>query len=152
MAFQLTSPTIADGEPIPDRHAWEGGNRSPALEWTDPPDGTRGYLLVVDDPDAPAGVFQHWIVAGIPGTSDSLPEAVEASEPIRFGLNDFGSKDYGGPRPPRGHGAHRYRFRLAALDTDALDLGDGFTADEAWAAAQPHFLSEAVLTGLYRRD
>lgn len=148
MTFTLTSPTIADGEPIPDRHARLGEDLSPALIWTDPPEGTVGYLLVVDDPDAPRGPFNHWILSAIPGDAAGLSEGLPPSP--RCGVNDFGDRGYGGPQPPVGDPPHRYRFRLVALDRP-LDLPEPFDAEDAWAAARDHSLGEAVLTGLYRR-
>ncbi len=151
MPFELTSPAFGDGEPIPDRHAMEGDNRSPALSWSDPPEGTKGLILIVEDPDAPGGTFHHWIVRDIAADIRALSEnAGRAGSELVMGRNDFGDIAYDGPRPPQGHGYHRYIFRLAALDTE-LRLPTGAIGPDVWEAAEGHVLEEARLTGIYER-
>lgn len=149
MAFSIGSPAFEDGQPIPDRYARNGGNLSPPLLWADAPQGTRSFALVVEDPDAPSGTFRHWIVFDIPADRAGFAEGEDMS-PFGRGVNDFGRREYDGPRPPRGHGVHRYRFRLAALDTDRLDLvpeDAGYAA--VWDQASPHVIDEAEFIGTY---
>ena len=146
--FTLTSPAFADGANIPRRHTCDGENRSPRLTWRDPPTGARSFALIVDDPDAPAGTFTHWVLFDIPGGSTELAEAATGG---RSGRNDFGKNGYGGPCPPKGHGPHRYFFKLSALDVDALTLGDGASRAQLEKAMQGHVLAAAQLVGRYER-
>jgi hypothetical protein len=148
MPFTLTSPAFAEGADIPRRHTCDGENRSPRLTWRDPPAGARSFALIVDDPDAPSGTFTHWVLFNVPGGSTELPEAATVG---RSGRNDFGKSGYGGPCPPKGHGPHRYFFKLSALDVDALKLGDGASRAQLEAAMQGHILGTAQLVGRYKR-
>ena len=150
MAFRLTSPAFKDGEAIPARYARDGGNLSPPLEWRQPPPGTRSFALLVEDPDAPSGVFRHWASHGIAAERTRLPEGTTVGanpESAGHAVNDFGNFRYDGPQPPKGHGKHHYRFRLAALDTEHLPLSARPSAVEMWQAAEPHILAEAELVG-----
>ncbi|MGD9740943.1 MAG: YbhB/YbcL family Raf kinase inhibitor-like protein [Bauldia sp.] len=153
MPFQLTSPAFRDGHRIPDRHTGEGEDVSPALRWSGAPDGTRSFVLSVDDPDAPNGPFGHWAVFGIPADWHELPEAFDGGDAdgVRFGRNDAGGSGYSGPCPPRGHGVHHYRFRLAAIDRPTLDLDAGASVRDVEAEARRHSLDVAELVGLYDR-
>src|SRR2546423_1487108 len=117
MSFKLSSPAFTDGGTIPNRYSRDGGNFSPPLEWTNTPKGTKSLALIVDDPDAPSGVFVHWLLYGIPSTTNKLEEGqpITSSLPgTRQGRNGFGANHYDGPQPPEG--IHRYFFRLFALD------------------------------------
>lgn len=143
-AFALTSEAFADGQPIPARFTCDGADQAPPLAWGEPPEGTRGFALVVDDPDAPGGTFRHWGAYDIPASARSL------SGSFRQAVNDFGKVGYGGPCPPRGDGPHRYRFKLFALGTDRLDLSNPKIA-EVEGAAEKHVLGRAQLTGTYER-
>src|SRR5690606_5678044 len=116
MAFTLESPAFENGQTIPEAYVREGGNLSPPLRWSGAPAGTRSFLLVVEDPDAPRGVFRHWAVYDIVAERTELPEGTAGPERFRQGVNDFGNDRYDGPRPPKGHGIHHYHFRLSALD------------------------------------
>lgn len=152
MAFTLTSPTFEADTPIPDRFARDGSNLSPPLEWSGAPSGTRSYALLVEDPDAPRGLFRHWAAYDISSDKAGLEEGDGRHDSdLRQGANDFGNVGYDGPQPPRGHGLHHYRFRLAALDVDRLNVGPRDRAEAIWAAAQPHILAEAELTGTFER-
>lgn len=152
MPLTLRSPAFADGERIPDRFARTGDNLSPPLDWQDAPEGTRSFLLIVEDPDAPGGTFRHWAVFDLPADRTGLEEgAGRPGSGVRHGTNDFGSAAYDGPEPPEGHGPHHYHFRLAALDIDHLEVDPGRRVGEIWAAARPHMLAEAGLVGLYER-
>ena len=150
MSLKLTSRSFENERPIPMRHSKEGGNISPQLAWTDVPRETRSLALIMDDPDAPSGVFVHWLVYGIPGSATELEENVPASaalpDGIRQGRNGFGDLGYGGPRPPSG--THRYFFHLYALDSD-VRLTAGASCEELDRALQGHVLEVGKLMGRY---
>jgi Raf kinase inhibitor-like YbhB/YbcL family protein len=145
--YVLTTSAFAPGEGIPSRHTCEGEDVSPALAWSGVPDGTRSLALVVSDPDAPGGTFFHWLAWGIDPAANGLGEGEAAPAE---GTNDFGSTGYGGPCPPRGHGPHRYVFRLCALDGE-LDLAGGALPAEVDAAIRARWLAGAELVGTYER-
>jgi Raf kinase inhibitor-like YbhB/YbcL family protein len=154
MALQLTSAAFVQGGEIPKQHTCDGANRSPALSWTDVPEGTRSFLLVCDDPDAPSGVFHHWAAYDIPADWRSLregfgPESLEAG--FRQAVNDFGQPGYGGPCPPRGDQPHRYHFRLSALSEATLPAASSATCLEVIVLARPYIIEFAELVGLYAR-
>lgn len=153
MAFELTSPAFSPGGEIPVRHTCDGPDLSPPLRWTDPPANTKGFALIVDDPDAPAGTWVHWVLYGLPATARELPEGVPARDTVpglgTQGVNDFRKVGYGGPCPPRGP-AHRYFFRLYALDTE-LALPPRKTKAEVLKAMEGHVLGQAELMGRYKR-
>jgi hypothetical protein len=156
--MQITSKAFGSGQDIPAKFTCDGENINPSLDFTEIPQNAKSLVLIVEDPDAPNGTFTHWIMWGIkPGTihidQDSVP--INASE----GKNDFGERAYGGPCPPKGDGAHRYIFRLFALDTDfALPAVDTKTTpspsterEEMLRVIEGHVLEEARLTGKYER-
>lgn len=147
--FMLRSDAFSDGGALPTEFTCDGEDRSPPLSWSEPPQGTKSFALVVDDPDAPSGTFRHWGAWNIP------PDAklIEEGQGARFSQakNDFGKQGYGGACPPKGHGPHRYRFKLFALDTETLDLPSGAPVSEVEKAAAEHMLGRAELTGTYER-
>jgi Raf kinase inhibitor-like YbhB/YbcL family protein len=153
MAFELTSPAFHDSETIPRQFTGDGADHSPPLHWGAPPEGTRSLALLCEDPDAPRGVWVHWVIYNLPPHEDSLGEGVDAAEVLpngaRQGKNDFGKVGYGGPAPPRGK-PHRYLFRLYALDT-ALDLPPGVDRPQVLRAMKGHVISERQLMGHYGR-
>lgn len=152
MAFALESPAFADGQPIPDTHARDGGNLSPPLRWRDAPAGTRSFLLVVEDPDAPNGLFRHWAIYDIASERNQLPEGTTAgakTESLGRGVNDFGNARYDGPQPPRGHGVHHYHFRLSALDVETLHCGPKTPVADVIDRARPHVIASTELVGTY---
>lgn len=153
MAFELQSPTFAAGGDIPVKHTCDGPDLSPLLRWSDPPAKTRGFALVVDDPDAPAGTWVHWVLYGLAAPIRELPEGVPARDTVpglgSHGVNDFRKVGYGGPCPPRGP-AHRYFFKLYALDTE-LALPPRKTKAELLKAIEGHVLGQAELMGRYQR-
>jgi Raf kinase inhibitor-like YbhB/YbcL family protein len=154
MSFRLTSPAFENGARIPTRFTCEGEDISPALEWSDQPAGTLSYLLLCDDPDAPAGTWHHWALYDIPADRIRLDQGFPARSEVegaRQAVNDFGRVGYGGPCPPPGHGTHHYRFRLLALDVAKLPSGAEAKCPEVEAAARPHALGEALLVGTYAR-
>lgn len=151
--MQLNSPAFDEGGPIPTRHTGEGKDVSPALTWTDAPEGTRSFAVFCHDPDAPlvkpdgSYGFVHWVCYNIPATTLSLPEAAGG---FAQGRNDFGNNGYGGPMPPEGHGAHRYYFWVLALGI-APELDEGLGLRDLLQAAESHILGMNRLTGTYHR-
>ncbi len=152
--MRLTSTAFGHGKRIPERFTCDGDDRSPPLEWTDAPAQTRSFVLLCDDPDAPAGTFHHWAAYDIPPECTELSEGVSASGEVPFkqGVNDFRRSGYGGPCPPRGHGDHRYHLRLLALSVNRLDVGKSPSCLEIELEARRHLIDEAVLVGLYQRQ
>src|SRR5512142_1128234 len=121
----LSSSALKEGAAIPARFTCDGENVPPPIQWDGKPASAQSLVLILDDPDAPGGVFTHWMVydillAGADSGHISSPMA-------REGKNDFGKTGYGGPCPPRGHGAHRYFFTLSALDVASIGLPAGAT-------------------------
>ncbi len=155
MALTISSTAFRAGEPIPARHTCDAEDVSPDLAWTDPPAGTGSFALVVDDPDAPAGTWVHWVLYDVPAEARSLPSGVPRKETLvqpagaRQGRNDFGRIGWGGPCPPPGK-PHRYFFRLYALDR-RLDLPPGATREELDRAMKGHVLARAEVHGTYAR-
>lgn len=153
MKLHLSSGSFADGQPIPRRHAFDGQNLSPALQWSGVPPAAKSLALIVDDPDAPVGTWVHWVIYRLPPGSNGLPEGVPATAElengVRQGVNDFKRPGYGGPMPPPGH-PHRYLFKLYALDTNP-DLKPGLTKKELLKAMKGHVLAEGQLMGTYQR-
>ena len=155
MALTLTSSAFSANGSMPARYTCEAEDVSPPLAWSDGPEGTRSYALIVDDPDAPdpaapKRVYVHWVVYDMESSADALPEAVRPeARPHggRQGRNDGGGIGYMGPCPPIGR--HRYFFKLYALDTKLGDLGAATKADVE-AAMETHILSVAELMGTYQ--
>jgi Raf kinase inhibitor-like YbhB/YbcL family protein len=143
----LQSSAFDHGGPIPRRHRCDGEDLSPPLSWSGAPEGTRSLALLVDDPDAPAGTFTHWLGRALDPDAAMLDEGEAA--PVE-GRNDFGTKGYRGPCPPPGHGRHHYSFRLYALDSDP-SLGPGAGKRELERALEGRILAAAELIGTYER-
>jgi hypothetical protein len=116
----------------------------------EPPE-TRSYALIVDDPDAPDGVWTHWLLYDIPPKTHTLAQGCRAEGVGLEGANDFGRLGYGGPCPPRGHGPHRYFFKLYALDIPTLGLPAGVAAGELARALKGHILAQAHYMGRFER-
>ena len=146
--LELTSSAFQDGGAIPTEFTCEGADRSPPLQWGEPPAGTRSFALVVDDPDAPSGTFDHWGAFDIPPSTREIPAGQSVGAQT---ANGFGKSGYGGPRPPKGHGPHHYRFKLMALDVDRLGLQADAKASDVERAAEQHLVGRAELTGIYER-
>lgn len=142
--MRLISPAFAENAAIPALYTCQGRDINPELGIEGIPSGTKTLALIVDDPDAPGKTWVHWVVFNIPVTARIKEDSVPGVE----GYNDFGRNHWGGPCPPSG--AHRYYFKLYALDT-ALDLKEGVTKKELEVAMKPHILAEAVLMGVYKK-
>lgn len=146
MAFSLSSSAFGDGGEIPRQFTCDWDNVPPPLAWSAPPEGTRSYALIMEDPDAPGGTFTHWLLFDIPSAMTEIDGHVTATALA----NDFGRTDYGGPCPPRGHGPHRYVFTLYALDVPALEVR-GHTRAALERSLRLHTLGTARLVGRYER-
>ena len=151
-AMQLESSAFTSGQAIPQKHTCDAQDRSPALNWSDAPQGTKSFALIADDPDAPAGTWVHWVIFNLPAQTHGLPEGVPSTDSGAGGTqgrNDFGKPGYGGPCPPPGK-PHRYFFKLYALDS-TLDLKAGAKKADLEKAMQGHILGQAELMGTYQR-
>ena len=145
--LQLTSPAFANKETIPTRFTCDGKDLSPPLTFGPIPKGTRSLALIVDDPDAPAGTWVHWLVWNIPPQTRQLEESALPPE-AKQGLNDWRRNEYGGPCPPTGK--HRYLFRLYALDTVLL-LPATANRSALDRAMKKHIIGSGTLLGTYQR-
>ncbi|MFA5322232.1 MAG: YbhB/YbcL family Raf kinase inhibitor-like protein [Smithella sp.] len=150
--MELKSSSFNHEGMIPAKYTCDGQNISPPLSWSDAPEKTKSFSLICDDPDAPVGLWVHWVIFDIPATVNSLPENFPRQKEIpglgKNGKNTSRRWGYDGPCPP--NGTHRYYFKLYALDT-MLNLKAGLTKDELLAAMKGHVLSEAQLMGRYKR-
>ncbi len=153
MAFAITSSAFSNGADIPKKYTCTGQDISPALSWTDPPQGVQSFALIADDPDAPAGTWVHWVAYDISASTRLLSEGVPKTGEIagggHQGINDFRKTGYGGPCPPPGK-AHRYFFKLYALDS-MLKLKAGATKQDVERAMQGHILAQSELMGRFKR-
>jgi Raf kinase inhibitor-like YbhB/YbcL family protein len=145
--FSLTSPDFAQGGAIPSRFTCEGENISPTLEIAGVPAGAQSLVLIVEDPDAPAGTFTHWLVWNIPPGTTKLRGGAAPGGALQ-GTNDFGNAGYSGPCPPTG--THRYFFRLSAL-SGSLHLPAGASRKDLDNAIRGHVVARAVLMGRYAK-
>ncbi len=144
-SMRLTSSAFDHEGDIPSRHTCDGADLSPALTLRDIPAETVSLALVMDDPDAPAGTWDHWLAYDI-APVEEIPEGVATLGTP--GTNSWGRTGYGGPCPPRG--THRYFFALYALDAQ-LDLPAGVDKATLLEALAEHVLARAVLVGRYSR-
>jgi len=149
----LSSTSFGAGGDIPKKFTCDDQDVSPELSWNGVPEGTQSFVLLVDDPDAPAGDWTHWVFYDLPASAQSLRENVsKVVEPPgggRQGYNDFHKIGYGGPCPPAGK-PHRYYFRLNALDR-TLNLRGGANRKEVEQAMRGHVLAQSELLGKYGR-
>lgn len=148
MALTLTSTAFAQGQPIPARYTCDDQDISPPLHWSDAPAGTQSFALILDDPDAPAGPWVHWVLFNLPANLRDLPEKATPPQGSLEGKNGWGRVGYGGPCPPRG--SHRYLFKLYALDT-SLTLARGAGKAQLLTSMEGHILAQAELVGTYSR-
>ncbi len=152
-SFRLTSAAFGYGAPIPRRYTCDGEDISPPLSWSAPPEGTRSFVLICDDPDAPAGTWVHWVLYNIPAgareLAEGLPAEAELADGSLNGVNSWSRLGYGGPCPPGG--THRYFFKLYALDVP-LALESGLAKPQVLEAMEGHILAETTLMGTYRRQ
>ena len=143
--LKITSPAFGHNEKIPSKYTCDGDNVNPPLEIEGIPESAKSLVLIVDDPDAPAGNWDHWIVWNIPLVQDIEEDSIPGEQ----GMNDFKRQSWGGPCPPSG--THRYFFKLYALDTK-LSLERTSVKKDVESAMQEHILSKGELIGLYERE
>ena len=144
--MKITSSAFQEGANIQSKFSCDGANTSPPLQISDVPSAAKSLVLIVDDPEAPSGLFTHWTVWNIPPHASSI---AEGSTPKGVqGTNDFGKSGYGGPCPPSG--THRYYFKIFALDRE-LDLPFGAKRGQLDAAIKNHVLAQGELVGRYLR-
>jgi len=144
--MKLTSPAFDQNGTIPDKYTCQGDDINPELHFENVPDGTERFALIVDDPDAPAGTWLHWLVYDIPADKTTIEEN---SIPGKQGMNDFDKRDYGGPCPPSGE--HRYFFRGYALDEE-LELEEGRKRSDVESAMEGHVIGSYELIGKYSKS
>jgi Raf kinase inhibitor-like YbhB/YbcL family protein len=153
LQLQIQSSSFADGGTIPTKYTCDGQDTSPPLSWAEPPPAAQSLALIVDDPDAPAGSWVHWVLFNLPASTRALPESLPADDPMvaggLHGTNSWKKLGYGGPCPPKGS-THRYFFKLYALDT-TLDLDAGASRGNVEKAMAGHILAEGQLVGQYGR-
>jgi Raf kinase inhibitor-like YbhB/YbcL family protein len=116
--MKLVSSAFDDGAAIPRRFTCDGENLSPPLQWSGAPAGTLSFVLLCDDPDAPAGTWHHWAAYDIPPAVTELAVDAAQNAKLKQAVNDFRKVGYGGPCPPHGHGPHHYHFRRAQFRLD----------------------------------
>jgi len=143
--MKITSSAFENNKSIPAKYTCQGDDVNPPLEISGIPNGTKSLVLVVDDPDAPMGTWDHWIVWNIKPDTAKIGEG---DVPGVQGMNSFGKQDYGGPCPPSG--THRYMFKLYALDTE-LNLSESAHKSDVERAMKGHILAQTKLIGLYKK-
>jgi Raf kinase inhibitor-like YbhB/YbcL family protein len=144
--IKVASSAFQEGGNIPSKFTCDGSDTSPPLQITGVPSEAKSLVLIVDDPDAPSGLFTHWLIWNISPqinsiAEDSAPKGVQ-------GANDFGKSGYRGPCPPPG--THRYSFKIFALDRE-LDLPSGAKRSQVDAAIKGHVVAQGELVGRYAR-
>ena len=144
--MKITSSAFHEGANIPSKFTCDGSDTSPPLQIAGVPSGAKSLVLIVDDPDAPSGLFTHWLVWNIPPQTGSIAEG-SAPQGVQ-GANDFGKSGYRGPCPPPG--THRYSFKIFALDRE-LELRSGAKRSQVDAAMKGHVIAQGELVGLYAK-
>ena len=139
----LTSSAFEEGDMIPKKYTSQGENINPPLAWENIPPGTKSLSLIVDDPDAPTGLWTHWLVKNIPKDKKGIEENTIPGEEIP---NSWDKKGWGGPMPPSG--THRYFFKLYALDIDHMKAN---TKSQFYKEVEKHKIAEGHLMGLYQK-
>src|SRR4030066_2101551 len=152
MKINVGSAAFTEGGMIPKQVTCDGADISPSLSWSTVPEGTKSIAIIVDDPDAPAGTWVHWLVYNLPPDLKGLPENILAKETLANGglqgMTDVRRIGYGGPCPPSG--THRYIFKVYAVDK-LLDLYPRAIKKRLLQAMEGHILAEGELMGKYRR-
>jgi len=148
MTLSITSSAFKNGSTIPAVYTCKGDDTSPALSWNDPPSNTKSFALIMDDPDAPGGIWVHWVIYNIPASARGLqaaaPTKAQLADGSLNGVNSGGKLGYGGPCPPSG--THHYFFKLYALDA-ILNLSSGANKQQVLSAMQNHILAQGELMG-----
>jgi len=153
LTMVIYSSAFKENEMIPPKYTCDGENISPPLSWSGASQNTKSFALVVDDPDAPMGIWVHWVVYNIPASVTSFDENIPPIENLENGalqgMNDFHKKGYGGPCPPSG--IHRYFFKIYALDK-IISLSSGATKTQLEKAMDGHIIAKGELIGKYSRS
>lgn len=151
--MEIGSPAFRNGELIAEKYTCDGKDVSIPLYWKQPPKGTQSFALVMDDPDAPRGVWTHWVLYNIPAFVQEIPEGVPTQAELKLqgkrvtqGINSWGRSGYGGPCPPDKE--HRYFFKLYALSQET-NFPPGLTAAELEKRLKPILLERAEYMGVY---
>src|SRR6266446_4350234 len=144
--IKVTSSAFREGGNIPSKFTCDGSDTSPPLQITGIPAEAKSLVLIADDPDAPSGLFTHWLIWNIPPQTNSVAEG-SAPKGVH-GTNDFGKSGYRGPCPPLG--THRYSFKIFALDRE-LDLRTGAKRSQVDAAMKDHVIAQGELVGRYAK-
>lgn len=147
-SMKISSPNFENNSPIPAKYTCQGLGISPQLDISDVPENTKSLALIVDDPDATSGSWNHWVVWNIPTETKTIPENVGQKFAIQ-GNNSWPNQSYGAPCPPTG--SHRYFFKLYALDK-SLDLPATATKADLEKAMSGHIVDEAQLMGVYKKS
>lgn len=148
--FTLHTNAFVDGGPMPVLYTCDGKNISPFLEWEHLPNKTQSLAVIVIDPDAPGGIFYHWLLYNIPTSMTSLSEGMtHFPTNVLLGKNSFGKLAYSGPCPPKG-ASHTYLFTLYALDS-LLKVDAGVDGNTLVKTIKEHELGETTLTTVYSR-
>lgn len=143
---------LPDGSPIPARYGEDGGDASPELVWSGVPEGAMAFALTVEDPDAPGGIWIHWVAYDLPvsqGLAGNQARSAELPNGGKQGVNSWGRLGWNGPAPPPGK-VHHYHFTVYALSAPT-GLPSGATIEALRAAMKGRILAEGRWTGTYRR-
>jgi Raf kinase inhibitor-like YbhB/YbcL family protein len=146
LLMKITSTAFENGDPIPGEYTCDGADVSPPLAFSEVPPEARSLALIMDDPDAPSGLWVHWLVWNIPSQTAVIARGQKI--PWTQGSTSWKRQLYGGPCPPSG--THRYFFKLYALDS-MLNLPAGKTKHEIEKAMKGHILAKGELVGTYKR-
>jgi Raf kinase inhibitor-like YbhB/YbcL family protein len=160
MSLVLTCSAFTQGHPIPKKYTGQGIDVSPPLAWSGAPEGTKEFVLICDDPDAPvAEPWVHWVIYKLPADTASLPEGIPRKSKLKEPAGALQGKNswppaealgYRGPMPPRGHGVHHYYFKLYALDVQ-LNVEPGLDKKTILQKMDGHVIGEGALMGTYER-
>ncbi len=144
--MKITSSAFQEGGNIPSKFTCDGSDTSPPLQITGVPAEAKSLVLIADDPDAPSGLFTHWLIWNIPPQTNSIAEG-GAPKGVQ-GTNDFGKSGYRGPCPPPG--THRYSFKIFALDRE-LELRSSAKRSQVDATMKGHVIAQGELVGRYAK-
>lgn len=152
-SFEVVSKSFKNTEVLPQDSGFKTGNVSPQISWKNVPFGTKSFVLIVSDPDAPGEEFIHWLLYNIPEQTGAIPRKAPIGflniQQIDQGINDFGIKGYGGPWPPQGQ-THRYYFTLYAMDI-ALNVPDELNNEQLRTRMDNHIIAQASVMGTFKR-
>lgn len=145
----ITSTVFQNDDLIPKEYGYEGRNINPPLTFSEVPVEAKSLALIVEDPDAPNGVFTHWILYNMSPATLQIMEG-QIPKGAKQATNDFGLQAYGGPKPPSG--THHYEFKLFALDTMLVDIRPDDRREEIYTLMEGHAIDQAQITGLFTAD